>query len=71
MIVLMILNSSEMFALHISRDTAIFNTYCCQFGPSWIYGLEIELMTCADLVSGTMDQNCIITDLSCIYFDLR
>ena len=71
MIVLMILNSSEMFALHLSRDTAVFNVDCCQFGPSWMYGLEMELMTCADLVGGTIEQICIITDLSCICFDLR
>ena len=38
-----------MFALHLSRDTAIFVVDCCQFGPSWIFGLKMELMACAHL----------------------
>ena len=36
-----------------------FTVDCCQFGPSWMYGLEMELMACADLVGGTTEQICI------------
>ena len=50
MIVSMVLNSSELSASHLSRVTAIFVVDCCQFGPSWIFGLKMELMACAGLV---------------------
>ena len=46
-----------------SQATAILLVDCCQFGPSWIFGLKLELMVCADLVGGTTEQSCIFTDL--------
>ena len=46
----MIFNTSELLQLHLSRTTAIFVVDCCQFGPSWIFGLKMELMACAGLV---------------------
>ena len=42
-----------MSALHLSPATAIFVVDWCQFGPSWIFGLKMELMACAGLVGGT------------------
>ena len=63
MIVLMILNTSEMSALHLSRATAIFDVGCCQFGPSWMFGLKMELTACADLVGGTTEESSIFHDL--------
>ena len=44
--------------LHLSPSTAIFVVDCCQFGPSWIFGLKMELMACASLVGGTTEQSC-------------
>ena len=44
-----------MTALHFSRATAIFVVDCCQFGPSWIYWMKIEIMACAGLVGFTME----------------
>ena len=35
---------------------------CCQFSPSWIFELKMELMDCADLVGGTAEQICIFPD---------
>ena len=35
----------------------------CQFGPSWIFGLKIELMAYADLVGGTTEESCLFPDL--------
>ena len=32
---------------------------CCQFGPSWIFGLKMELMARAGLVVGTTEQICL------------
>ena len=52
-----------MFPSHLSRATVIFVVDGCQFGPSWISGVKIELMVCADLVGGTTEQICIFTDL--------
>ena len=60
----MILNTPEMFALHLSRATTIFVVDCCQFGPSWIFRLKMELMGCASLVGGTTEQICIYPDLT-------
>ena len=37
--------------------------YCCRFGPSWIFGLKMELMAYTNLVGGTTEQSCIFTDL--------
>ena len=56
MIVSMILNTSEISVLHFSRATAIFVVDCCQFGPSCIFGLKMELMACAGLVDVTTEQ---------------
>ena len=67
MSVSMIWNSSKLSASHLSRITAILVLDCCQFGPSWIFGLKIELMACADLVGSTTDQSCLFRDLVCYY----
>ena len=64
MIVSMILNTSEIFALHLSRATAIFVVDGCQFGSTLILGLTIELMACAGLVGGTTEKSCIFSDLT-------
>ena len=63
MIVSMILNISTINALHLIRASAIFVVDCCQFGPSWFFGLKMELMACAGFVGGTTEQICILTDL--------
>ena len=36
---------------------------CCQFGPSWMFGLKMELMVWSDLVDGTTEQSCLFPDL--------
>ena len=33
----------KLSALHLSRATAVFVVDCCQFGPSWIFGLKWSL----------------------------
>ena len=43
MIVSMIWNTYEISASHLIRATAIFVVHCCQFGPSWIFGLKWSL----------------------------
>ena len=63
MIVSMIRNTDELSASHLSRTTAIFVVDGCQFGPSWIFGLKMELMACADFVGGTTDKSYLFTDL--------
>ena len=63
----MIWNISELSASHLSRATAIFVVDGCPFGPSWTFGLKMELMTCADLVGGTTEQSCLFPDLICLY----
>ena len=63
MIVSTISNNPEISALHFSRAIAILVFDGCQFGPSWIFGLKIELMVCAGLVGGTMEQSCLFPDL--------
>ena len=63
MIVSMIWNTSKLSALHLSRATAIFVVDCCQFGPSWIFGLKMELMACAGLIGGTTEQSFLFPDL--------
>ena len=60
----MIWNTYEISALHLSPATAIFVVDCCQFGPSWILGLKMKLMTCSGLVDGTTEQSCIFPDLN-------
>ena len=52
-----------MSALHLCPATATFVFDCCQFGPSWIFGLKMELMACADLVGGTTEKTCLFNDL--------
>ena len=42
---------------HLSRVTAIFVVDCYQIGSSWMFGLKMELMACADLVEGTTEQS--------------
>ena len=59
----MILNTSEISASQLSPDTATFFVDWCQFGPSWIFGLKMELMASSDLVGGTTDQGLIFPDL--------
>ena len=51
-----------MSVLHLSRATAIFVVDWCQFGPSWIFGLKIELMACTDLAGVTIEQSCHFPD---------
>ena len=52
-----------MSASHLSRATAIFVVDFCQFGPSWIFLAEMELMACADLVGGKNEEISLSTDL--------
>ena len=52
-----------MSALHLIRATGIFVVDGCQFGPSWIFGLKMELMACAGWVGGTTEQGCIFLTL--------
>ena len=63
----MIWNTSELSASHLSHATAIFVVDCCQFGPSWIFGLKMELMACARLLGGTTEKICIFSDLLWYY----
>ena len=67
MIVSMIWNTSEISSLHLSPATAILVVDCCQFGPSWIFGLKMELIVCASLVGGTTEQSCLFPDLTWYY----
>ena len=52
-----------MSALHLSGATAIFVVDCCQFGPSWIFGLKMELMAGADLVGDTTEKGLLFMTL--------
>ena len=45
-----------MSASHLSRAIAILVVDCCQFSPSWMLELKMELMVCAGLIGGTMDK---------------
>ena len=63
----MIWNTPKMSPSHLSPATAIFVVDCCQFGPSWIFGLKIELMACAGLVGGTTEQGYLFPELICYY----
>ena len=63
MIVSMILNSSEISASHLSGATAIFVLDCWQFGPTWIFGLKMDLMAYVDLLGGTTEKIFILPDL--------
>ena len=48
---------------HLSPATAILVVYYCQFGPSWMFGLKMELMAYAGLVGGTTEQIFYFPDL--------
>ena len=63
----MIWNTYELSASQLSRVTAIYVVDGYQFGPSWIFGLKMELMACASLVGGTTEQSVIFPDLTCSY----
>ena len=52
---------------YLLRATAIFVVDCCQFGPSWIFWLEMDLMACAGFVRGETEQGYIFTDLIWYY----
>ena len=64
----MIWNTYELPELHLSRATVIFVVDCCQFGPSWMFGLKMNLMACAGLVGGTTEQSCIFYYLKWYYY---
>ena len=49
--------------LYLIRATSMFDVDCCQFGPSWMFGLKTKLMACADLVCDTTEQISIFPDL--------
>ena len=51
---------------HLIHAAAIFVVDCCQFGPSWVFGLKMELMVYADLVGGRTEQSCNFTDTSAV-----
>ena len=70
-IVSRIWHTSELSPSHLSRATAIFVVDCCQFGPSWIFGLKTELMVCAGLVGGTTEQICLFLILYDIINDMK
>ena len=40
-----------------------FVVECYTFGPSWMFGLKMDLMACADLIGGTTEQSCLFPDL--------
>ena len=67
----MIWNTSKLSPSHLSHATAIFVVDGCQFGPSWIFGLKMELMVYAGLVGGTTDQICIFLILYDIINDMK
>ena len=49
-------NTSELSQSHLRRSTAIFVVDCFQFGPSWMFGLKMELIASADLVRSRMEK---------------
>ena len=63
MISWMIWNTSELSESLLSLVTAIFVVDCCQFGPSWVPWLKMELMACASLIGGTTEQRWLFHDL--------
>ena len=67
MILSIIWNTSALSASHLSSATAIFVVDGCQFGPSGIFWLKIELMVCVGLVGGTTEQKCIFPDIIWYY----
>ena len=65
MIISMIWNNFGLSPSLLSRATVIFVVDCWQFGPSWMFGLKIEITACAGLVGGTRELSCIFSDLIC------
>ena len=63
----MILNTPKLSASHLSHVTASFVVDGWQFNPSWVFGLKMELMACANFVGGTTEQSCLCPDLSFRY----
>ena len=63
MIVSMILNTYKLSELQLSHATVMFVVDCCQFGPSLVFGLKMELMACVSLIAGTTEHSCIFPDL--------
>ena len=63
----MIWKTSKLSASHLSCSTAIFVVGCCQFGPSCISGLKMELMACANLVGGTTEKSFLFPELILYY----
>ena len=59
------MKNSKLSASHLNRAIAIFVVDGCQFGPSCVFGLKIELMVCADFVRGSTKQSCLFHDLIC------
>ena len=59
----MIWNYSKLYSLYLSRATAIFVVDGFQFGPSWMFWLNMELMAYAGLVGGKTEQIFIFTDI--------
>ena len=57
----------KMSPSHLSPATAIFFVDCCQFGPSWTFGLKMELMAYAGLIGGFTEQICHFPDLIFYY----
>ena len=50
----------RIFSSNMSHATFFFVVDCCQCGPSWLFGLKMELMACPGLVGGTIVQGCIL-----------
>ena len=65
MILSMIWNTAELSELHLIRASAIFVVDCCQFVPSWMFGLKIDLMACAGSVGGATEKIFFFPDLIC------
>ena len=62
-IVSMIWYTSDRSSLYLSHATAFFVVDGCQFSPSWMFGLKMELMACANLVGSTTEQSSLFHDL--------
>ena len=52
-------------SIFFSRATSILIVDWCQFGPSWIFGLKMELIACAGMVGGTTEQRYLFPRLIC------
>ena len=63
----MILNTPETASITPHPCHSHLFVDCCQFGPSWIFGLKMELMVCAGLVRGTMEKSCLFPGLIWYY----